>query len=130
MPGVKRLPGNCEHTTVIWSCVFCRRRYGRENYKNNPERYKRKAHDRRQSYLTKIEELKSVPCMDCGQTFDPFCMDFDHVRGEKFANISELARDQVSWQRILDEIEKCDIICSNCHRLRTKARYPKNLIEF
>jgi hypothetical protein len=58
--------------------------------------------------------------MDCKGSFDPVCMDWDHVRGEKLFNI---ANDYTrSLQTLLVEIAKCDLICSNCHRLRTKAR--------
>ena len=64
-----------------------------------------------------IQKLKEVPCMDCGGTFNPVAMDFDHrERDSKKMNVSMLCN--YSWDRLLDEIEKCDIICSNCHRVR------------
>lgn len=77
-----------------------------------------------------INTLKNIPCADCGGTYDPICMDFDHVRGKKLfeiSNISHFAR-----ATILEEIKKCEIICANCHRLRhkirkSKGRPPKNV---
>jgi hypothetical protein len=72
---------------------------------------------RRAQALEMIRKLKSVPCVDCGQTFHYACMDFDHVRGEKSFNISH-RRNSVG-QKVLDELAKCDVICANCHRLRT-----------
>jgi len=67
-----------------------------------------------------VDALKAVPCEDCGGTFPPECMDFDHVRGAKRGEVSDLLLG--SLERLLDEIAKCDIICANCHRTRTKAR--------
>jgi len=65
--------------------------------------------------------VKQSPCQDCGETFPPECMDFDHVRGRKFSEIARLASTgQVS--RFLKEIEKCDLVCANCHRTRTRNR--------
>lgn len=70
-----------------------------------------------------LSGIKSVPCMDCGQTFDPACMDFDHARGKKSFTISNaVERAGRRWQEFLDEIAKCDVVCSNCHRIRTKRR--------
>ena len=54
--------------------------------------------------------------MDCGET-DPLVLEFDH-RGDKLFSIgSELSRR--NWQSVLAEIDKCDVVCSNCHRRRT-----------
>ncbi len=65
----------------------------------------------------KLNLLKDVPCKDCGGRFPPACMDFDHVRGEKSFNLATaLSR---GWSKVLLEVEKCDVVCANCHRLRT-----------
>ena len=68
-----------------------------------------------------IRELKRRPCLDCGGTFPPECMDFDHVTGIKSFNISANVHAH-GKQKILDEIAKCEIICANCHRIRTVQR--------
>ena len=72
-----------------------------------------------------INKLKSVPCADCKQTFNPVCMDFDHR--DPATKLFSIAQWRAGWspQEIVDEIGKCDIICSNCHRLRTWAT-PRN----
>jgi hypothetical protein len=49
-------------------------------------------------------------------------MDFDHVRGSKSGLISEMVAGGRPWSVIEDEIAKCDLVCSNCHRYRTFAR--------
>jgi hypothetical protein len=68
-----------------------------------------------------VTELKRVPCAQCGGTFDPICMDFDHREGEtKIADISAMMH--APLERLFAEIAKCDVVCANCHRLRTAAR--------
>lgn len=67
-----------------------------------------------------IVKAKSVPCMDCGNSYPWYVMDFDHVRGKKTSNISAMRT--CNTPRLLEEIEKCDVVCSNCHRFRTYSR--------
>lgn len=67
-----------------------------------------------------INRLKANPCLDCGQTLAPEAMDFDHVRGAKVDGISQMW----SWSqdKVLAEIAKCELVCANCHRIRTQTR--------
>ena len=58
------------------------------------------------------------PCADCKLNFPYYVMDFDHVRGIKHKNVSELIP-TLSKKKIDDEIKKCEVVCSNCHRIRT-----------
>lgn len=67
-----------------------------------------------------IFTAKSVPCADCRVSYPPVVMDFDHVRGEKLKNVSRMR--SVALDKLVAEIAKCDVVCSNCHRLRTHAR--------
>lgn len=85
-------------------------------YAANPD----KARDRAAIGKAFTDEAKRVPCFDCGGTFPPECMDFDHVRGEKLSNVSGML--SYALPRIAAEMEKCDLVCSNCHRIRTRAR--------
>lgn len=51
-----------------------------------------------------------------------YVMDFDHCVGEeKKAHVSRLVG-MMNLQNLLDEIEKCDVVCANCHRIRTYER--------
>ena len=67
-----------------------------------------------------LAELKSKPCTDCGLCYPKEVMEFDHVpgRGGKLHNVSRLK----TVRAILAEAEKCDLVCANCHRLRTIKR--------
>lgn len=68
-----------------------------------------------------VRQIKSVPCMDCKNSYPSECMDFDHVKGDKVEKISQMVM-HGKWEDVLIEIEKCEIVCSNCHRIRTKMR--------
>jgi len=69
-----------------------------------------------------LRDLKTkTPCVDCGINYPYYVMDFDHVRGQKQANVMELVS-TLSKKRIDLEIAKCEIVCSNCHRIRTHIR--------
>ena len=78
---------------------------------------------KQKAYLaTYIRNLKeSLPCLDCKKHFPYYVMDFDHVRGKKHANVMELIP-TLSKKKIDEEIAKCEIVCSNCHRIRTHMR--------
>jgi 5-methylcytosine-specific restriction endonuclease McrA len=64
--------------------------------------------------------LKANPCVDCGET-DAIVLEFDHVRDKDF-NISDATRKGVSMKKLKDEIAKCEVRCSNCHRRKTYER--------
>ena len=70
-------------------------------------------------YLKDLKEKN--PCMDCKVSYPYYMMDFDHVRGTKQANVAELIG-TLSKKRLDEEIAKCEIVCSNCHRARTYGR--------
>jgi hypothetical protein len=69
----------------------------------------------------RMAALKAAPCMDCGYSYPTECMDFDHVRGRKvfMVNTQNVLR---RWAIVLKEVAKCDLVCANCHRTRTKNR--------
>lgn len=66
-----------------------------------------------------ITQLKGNTCADCKNTYPTCVLDFHHVRGEKRFILSEGARGQWTKQDIILEAAKCDVLCSNCHRIRT-----------
>lgn len=90
--------------------------------------YKRRPESKAMTALLKatkraeIKELvratKSRPCMDCGGSFNAVCMDFDHRPGEtKIFSIGHAKNRTIEAVRL--EMVKCDIVCANCHRIRT-----------
>jgi hypothetical protein len=91
-------------------------------YDGNKQVYLDRNRIRAAENSARLRELKNVPCTDCGQRFPSCAMDFDHRDGsDKLANVSSALK-RWSWPRLLAEIAKCDIICANCHRIRTAQR--------
>jgi hypothetical protein len=67
-----------------------------------------------------VRERKSVPCMDCGVSYPYYVMDFDHRDpATKEFNISRAVGHGYSLARFVAELDKCDVVCANCHRERT-----------
>lgn len=66
----------------------------------------------------KIDEIKHIQgCQVCDES-SPVCLDFHHRNPEsKVGCVSQMV--QCSWDMVLVEIEKCDILCANCHRKLT-----------
>lgn len=66
--------------------------------------------------------LKEAPCSDCAATFPAVCMDFDHCRDAKVTDVSKMTRGKFSNEEFMAELLKCELVCSNCHRIRTAKR--------
>ena len=84
---------------------------------------------RQQATLAWLRELRQVPCMDCGGLFPPHVMDFDH-RDPKTKAFSVAADKTLLKNRAVLEAEvaKCDIVCANCHRIRTARQHANGEI--
>jgi hypothetical protein len=70
-----------------------------------------------------ISSLKDKPCVDCGKVYPPCVMDFDHVRGPKLFSIGTDCLYPVA--KLIAEMAKCELVCSNCHRIRTHITRKK-----
>jgi DNA-binding NarL/FixJ family response regulator len=78
-------------------------------------------HRQKQQFKKKLAEIKEASgCTDCGET-NHIVLDFDHLHNKKY-NISRMIHDGFSWKAIAKEIEKCEVVCANCHRIRTHIR--------
>lgn len=69
-----------------------------------------------------LATLKNKPCLDCHKKFHPWVMDFDHVKRGKKDDINGLRRLRAPVDIVKKEVSKCELVCSNCHRLRTFKR--------
>ena len=75
----------------------------------------------KQQFKKRLKEIKeNAGCADCGQT-NHIDLDFDHLKDKKY-NISRMIHDGFSWAAIKKEISKCEVVCANCHRIRTYNR--------
>lgn len=103
-------------------CNDCFNLYQNDYYKKNFNRIKETSSKRREKIRNFIINAKDIPCVDCGIKYPYYVMDFDHVRGEKKFNLSIAGNLIPNIKKVIEEIEKCDVVCSNCHRIRTFKR--------
>jgi hypothetical protein len=94
-------------------------------YEENKHKYRARSRQRNNTLRRRIIEIKeSTPCTDCGIQYPHYTMDFDHVRGEKRCNVSEVSK--LTPKTFEEEVAKCEVVCANCHRHRTWMRLSKN----
>lgn len=78
---------------------------------------------RQRELLAYIQAIKVARgCVDCGYNANPVALDFDHLPGtEKKHRIATMAAG-LRRELIDAEIAKCEVVCANCHRIRTNER--------
>lgn len=105
-------------------CNWCKSllaRDWREKTKEKRRLDRRRRFEEVQNFINSLKHEK--PCTDCNEEHPYWRLDFDHRDGTtKIAEISKMKSGLYSRQRILDEIAKCDLVCANCHRIRTWNR--------
>jgi len=110
---------------MAYAKIEDRRAASSRNYYENKQVYIDKSRARKKRlYNGVVATAKDRPCADCHLKFPLVCMDFDHVLGEKEFNIAS-GYEQVSLERLLKEIAKCEVVCANCHRIRTAKRVSR-----
>lgn len=77
---------------------------------------------RRQDGMNIINSYKDKPCQDCNILYPTYCMELDHVSGDKVLNVSSMKL--MSRIKLVAEIGKCEVVCAICHRIRTANRRP------
>lgn len=120
-----RRRANTEKTKSI--CVECARECSREHYRNHKKIYisRAKIFSKKQQIVNQqkmVEFLKTKRCVDCGNN-DIRVLEFDHRnREDKKECIAQLLT-RNSWELVMREINKCDIRCANCHRIKTSIQF-------
>jgi hypothetical protein len=96
------------------------RAYNARYYSANRDKEIERVRSRQAATLEFLRDLRRVPCADCGGTFAPWMMDFDH-RDPRAKSFSIAAGKALLKSRavLLAEIAKCDVVCANCHAIRT-----------
>ena len=93
----------------VYCCTKCR---------NNAPRKKATSKKYQQSRRDLINKIKvERGCSICGYNAHSAALDFNHVRGDKEFNVSQDPK--IALSRLLNEIDKCEILCANCHRIHT-----------
>lgn len=114
-------------------CRKCNNKYQKTWYSNNAELQKSRVRASKlrkkgdglsihyPSYLQKevYEILLAAPCVQCGEA-RPECLEFDHIDPtSKVAAVSTMVYRRESREKVLEEIAKCQVLCANCHRIKT-----------
>lgn len=113
-------------------CKDCVAQVRKRHYRENKEYYFEKA---RRHDATRTEEnqrlmceyLSDKKCADCPEN-NLVVLQFDHLRDKKY-NIAHLMH-RAPWKTVLKEIEKCEIVCANCHAIRTQTRSQSYRIKW
>ena len=115
-----------ERGLLMYDCRQCAQEHRRNSYANHREtarasndEWTRRAVETAKDYV--YNYLLSHPCADCGNN-DILVLTFDHVRGKKQLNVSEMVGRGRSIDTIKAEIAKCDVVCFNCHMRREHKR--------
>lgn len=101
-------------------CKVCQNIFSKRHYELNSENYTKYRHkyiERNKRFI--YNYLKNHPCIDCGET-NPILLEFDHKNpNTKSFGVGQAIKSRISISKIEKEIEKCDVRCVRCHRLKT-----------
>jgi hypothetical protein len=137
-PGDPRRCGRCQRALPLSAfarygdghqsyCRACQKHYDAEWYRANKQRRRAKVEADREAYVAWMDSLKAGrPCADCGVSYPPYVMEWDHLPGaEKTLVLADTRRAAHSKNRILAELAHCELVCANCHRERTFGKRKK-----
>ena len=115
-------------------CKSCKNSYNKIWYANNSTKHRlavtANKEKTRKEVREAIRKIKARPCMDCGVSYPYYVMDFDHRDArQKSWSIGAKVGGGITLSKILKEIEKCDVVCSNCHRERTHVRKSSHSVN-
>ena len=108
-------------------CIDCRAEIDHARYERRvgktvprcPRNSRRETGPSRRAWLLNLKVGR--PCTDCGRTFPPEAMQWDHLPGfEKASDVSSMWGR--STEEMLRELAKCELVCANCHAIRTFRR--------
>jgi NMD protein affecting ribosome stability and mRNA decay len=96
-------------------CIDCTKIEAKKHYESNKEQY----FNKRKWFFELKKELK---CEQCGFNH-PAALDFHHIdpSQKKFG----ISSNKHNKEEILDEIKKCKVLCSNCHRIKHASYYNR-----
>ena len=113
-------------------CKECQNIYTKQHYVKNREKYIKRSLKRKKRIIKEnrgkiFEYLENNPCVDCGE-LDILYLEFDHKKGK---NKKMAVADMISysWATIMEEINKCEVRCVKCHRLKTAEQFNWKKLE-
>jgi hypothetical protein len=112
------------------TCLVCCRARNKEWYEKNKKWKSKKLKEqckervkKRRKYIE--EKMATIGCHFCHEC-DPIVLEFHHLKN-KDGNVSTMLIGGISWQRLKAEIDKCVLLCANCHRRLHAGKIALNL---
>lgn len=115
----EKLHSQCKNCYIIK-----RRKIWRDHYHKYGSQYRQRAVERNRRLKNRLRHLmfqylQMRVCEKC-EISDPRVLEFDHIDpASKSFSIARAMNNTVSWEAILLEIKKCQVLCANCHRIKT-----------
>lgn len=120
-PKTRKITSVCQQ---CWDLHYAHRaksiEYHKEKQRQEGKDARKKQITRNRAYL--FDLLKEASCVDCG--YDNWIvLELDHRdSSQKYDAVTRMINDGTTLDRIKQEIEKCDVVCANCHAIRTATR--------
>jgi len=118
---------------VEYNCKRCGETDPDAFYTSNGAKTKcKKCHTMETHYSKKMIKQKAVDylggeCKDCGLKGGPHLFDFHHR--DPAEKEFHWGNNRVSWNKLVPELDKCDLLCANCHRERHHKEWIESLVE-
>lgn len=110
-------------------CKLCSTARRIKHYQDNRERESGLRDSWNRAYRDWFASLKDGPCSDCAGRFHPAAMHWHHLPGAvKTHNVSQMVSRRMKKTTVLAEIAKCELLCANCHAVRTWGQTGRSLV--
>jgi hypothetical protein len=97
-------------------CKVCHLSYAKAYYQKNKKKYCTHNREKRQQYKKEMNEYKkTLKCHKCGDA-RWYVLDFHHRDGDTKESVISDMKNKRPLKLIMEEILKCEVLCSNCHR--------------
>lgn len=108
--------GRASETHRVWCKVCTRAYYSTPEWKKWYIDHQRGKRAEKRAWA--LNQKVATGCADCGENH-PACLDFHHRDpSKKLKDVVKIVDQNAGWKRIEAEAEKCEVLCSNCHRKR------------
>lgn len=112
----------CKKPNKCW-CKSCEKQWHAGRYQREKKEIQLYVKTRRKELTAWIRSLKEgKACADCKLSYHFSAMQYDHTRNDKLIDIASMANRGYKKEKILIEINKCELVCANCHAVRTYKR--------
>lgn len=114
----------CYNPSVAYKRIEDRRAASERHYEANKQRYLERNTKYRATISSFVHNIKeATPCADCSVKYPYYVMDFDHINAKDKVHDINFLSSTGRIGALKKEIEKCEVVCSNCHRQRSHNRW-------